>query len=110
MEDGGNCRTRKGVLLQLTGRTFSSDCLYAALLPWGSLDIQIAGRGSQLGFSRRTVRFKAEKRQWHRKMTPNLGVFFLKLFSSKNLVISEQICHVPFKTKICEQLAVQGVR
>lgn len=27
MEDGGNCRTRKGVLLQLTGRTFSSDCI-----------------------------------------------------------------------------------
>lgn len=97
MEDGGNCRTRKGVLLQLTGRTFSSDCLYSSLLPWGSLDIQIAGRGSQLRFS---SRFKAEKRQWHGNMTPNLGVFFFfvvvvlffflkkkKLFSSKNLVI-----------------------
>lgn len=50
MEDGGNCRTNKGVLLQLTRRTFFSDCFLRSLLTQAFLLAEFQGKARQLLF------------------------------------------------------------
>lgn len=50
MEDGGNCRTNKGVLLQLTRRTFFSDCFLRSLLTQAFLLVEFQGKARQLLF------------------------------------------------------------
>lgn len=50
MEDGGNGRTNKGVLLQLTWRTFSNDCFLRSLLAQALLLVEIQGKAGRLLF------------------------------------------------------------
>lgn len=72
MEDGGNCRTNKGVLLQLTRRPFSSDCFLRSLLTQAFLLISRQSETALIS----TRAWGGEKRELVR-ISPYLGDFEL---------------------------------
>lgn len=85
VEDGGNCRTSEGVLLQLTWRTFPVTVCVHASLPGALLIAEIPGKGNQLWFSQG---FKVEKSN---AMGKGHLIFELKNKNNKTLVVEIQL-------------------